>query len=87
TFQRMDDSLTYLGADIKDNDKTITLSKNGEKSQSATFAFQRASADRLTLDGTMDNHHLHMDLKLFDRSKFLVVNRGFHWIQEAPFNR
>lgn len=87
TFQRMDESLTYFGVDIKENDKTIALSKNGDKSWSANFTFQQGSADQLTLDGTMDHHHMHMDLKLFDRNKFLVVNRGFHWIQESPFNR
>lgn len=86
-FQRMDDSFAYFAADIKENDKTLTLSKNGDKNWSANFAFQRGSADQLTLDGAMDNHHVHMDLKLFDRNKFLVVNRGFHWIQESPFNR
>jgi len=28
-----------------------------------------------------------MQLRLVDRSKFLLVNRGFHWIAEYPFNR
>ena len=24
---------------------------------------------------------------LFDETKFLLLNRGFHWINESPFNR
>jgi hypothetical protein len=28
-----------------------------------------------------------MQLRLVDRSKFMVVSRGFHWVQEYPFNR
>ena len=87
TFQRMDESLTYFGIAIKENEKTLMLSKTGDKSWSANFTFQRRSADQLTLDGMMDNHHIHMDMKLFDHKKFLVLNRGFHWIQESPFNR
>ena len=35
----------------------------------------------------MDGHAVHMQLKLKDRNQFLLVNRGFHWIQEYPFNR
>jgi hypothetical protein len=26
-------------------------------------------------------------LQLFDRGKFLLINRGFHWIAEYPVNR
>jgi hypothetical protein len=35
----------------------------------------------------MDGHTIHMQLALFDRNRFLLVTRGFHWIQEYPFNR
>jgi hypothetical protein len=28
-----------------------------------------------------------MKLKLLDRNKFTLVNRGFHWINEYPFQR
>jgi hypothetical protein len=28
-----------------------------------------------------------MQLQLVDLTKFLLINRGFHWIQEYPFNR
>jgi len=41
----------------------------------------------LLLDGAADNHEIHARLLLFDRSKFMLVNRGFHWVQEYPFNR
>jgi len=43
--------------------------------------------DQLTLDGEMDSHKIHMQLQLVDLSTFLLINRGFHWIQEYPFNR
>jgi hypothetical protein len=39
------------------------------------------------MDGRMDNHQVHMELQLTDRNSFLLVSRGFHWIQEAPFGR
>jgi hypothetical protein len=30
----------------------------------------------------MDNHQVHMELQLTDRNSFVLVSRGFHWIQE-----
>ncbi len=47
--------------DFKETEKTLTLSKRDEKSWSASFVVERPSADQLTLDGTMDNHHIHME--------------------------
>ena len=35
----------------------------------------------------MDGHQVHLELQLVDRNKFLLVRRGFHWIQEFPMNR
>ena len=86
-FQRMDDSFIGYFTSIKANGKTLTLTKRGDKKWKANFAFQRGGPDRLTIDGDMDGHKTHMELKLVDRNKFLLVGRGFHWIQEYPFNR
>jgi uncharacterized membrane protein YphA (DoxX/SURF4 family) len=87
TFQRMDDSFTGYGASINVNDNTIALTKNSDKNWKGNLTYQRVAQDRLILDGNMDSHKVHMQLQLVDRSKFLLVNRGFHWDQEYPFNR
>jgi hypothetical protein len=87
TFQRMDDSFARYGASINANDKTIALTKDDDKNWKANFTFQRTAPDQLTLDGEMDSQKIHAQLRLVDRSKFLLINRGFHWIQERPFNR
>jgi uncharacterized membrane protein YphA (DoxX/SURF4 family) len=86
-FQRMDDSFAYYGAAINVNDRTIALTKYSDKNWKGSLTFQHVSGDRLTLDGNMDSHKIHMQLQLVDRSKFMLVSRGFHWIQEYPFNR
>jgi hypothetical protein len=51
------------------------------------LTFERVAPNRLILDGDMDGHKVHMQLQRVDREKFLLVTRGFHWIQEYPFNR
>jgi hypothetical protein len=86
-FQRMDDSLARYGASINVNDKTLALTKDDDKNWKARFIFQRPTPEQLLLDGDMDSHKVHMELRLLDRKKYLLVSRGFHWIQEYPFNR
>jgi hypothetical protein len=81
----MDDSFVSYDTSMNDKDKTIALTKNGDKK--ANFAFQRVAPDRLILDGDMNGHKMHMQLQLVDRTKFLLLSRGFHWISEYPFNR
>jgi hypothetical protein len=39
------------------------------------------------LTGTVDNDPLEIRMRRKDPSEFLLVNRGFHWINELPFNR
>ena len=86
-FQRMDESFAGYDTAINLNDKTMLLTRGDDKSSRASFTFQRPSQDRLILDGEMDSHNIHMQLQLVDRNKFLLVSRGFHWIQEFPLNR
>jgi hypothetical protein len=87
SFQRMDDSFARYGASIDVNGKTLALTKDDDKNWKANFIFQRPATDQLILDGDMDGHKVHMQLQLQDRNKFLLINRGFHWVQENPFNR
>jgi hypothetical protein len=87
SFQRMDESFARYGASIDDKKRTLALTKDDDKNWKSNFTFQRPAPDQLMLDGTMDGHKVHMQLQLLDRAKFLLVSRGFHWVQEAPFNR
>jgi hypothetical protein len=86
SFQRMDESFAGYGAAIDSNAKTIALTKNSDKNWKGNLTFQRVAEDELILDGNMDSHMIHMKLQLVDYKKFLLVSRGFHWIQEYPFN-
>lgn len=87
TFQRMDGSFIHYRASIYVTNKIVALTTPRDKDWKANFAFQRAGQERLTLDGRMDGHTIHMQFQVVDRNKFLLVSRGFHWIQEPPSNR
>ena len=86
-FQNMDNSLAYFGASVNVQEKTLTLTKGSDKKWKASLAYESIAPDRMTLDGDMDGHRLHMLLGRVDHTKFPLIARGFHWIQEYPYNR
>jgi uncharacterized membrane protein YphA (DoxX/SURF4 family) len=85
-FEKMDNTFASYGAVIDDGKKTMTLTKSSDKNFKASFTYHR-DGDQLTFDGDMDQHKLHLKLYRVDHTKFLLVSRGFHWVQEYPFNR
>jgi uncharacterized membrane protein YphA (DoxX/SURF4 family) len=87
SFQRPDDTFTGYGSAINEKDHTIGLTKPADKNWKAALTYTRPAPDQLVLAGSMDGHQVEMKLKLMDRDKFNVVNRGFHWINEYPFQR
>jgi uncharacterized membrane protein YphA (DoxX/SURF4 family) len=95
TFQRMDDTFVGYPAKIDMAAKTIAVTAvpnvpnaaAATNGPTATFTFQQPDAEHLILEGTLDGRKLRMETRLFDRNNFLLVTRGFNWIQERPFNR
>jgi hypothetical protein len=43
--------------------------------------------EQLQLDGTFGGDSLHLRLHRVDENRFLLLSRGYHWINELPFNR
>jgi hypothetical protein len=90
SFQRMDDTFVTFRAAVDAGQRTITinmLNRANDKDGAGRFSFERPAADRLTLDGTMGGNQVRLQLRLYDEKKFVLLSRGFHWIQEYPFNR
>ena len=87
TYQRMDDSFGGFAAQIDTKSQTIALTKPGDKQWKGLLHYQRRTPDHLSLDGNLGPQPMHFDLTLVDRSKLMLVSRGFHWVQEYPFYR
>jgi uncharacterized membrane protein YphA (DoxX/SURF4 family) len=85
--QQMNDAETFYNTDIDLKKNTITLAGRRGSTQKIALSFTRPAPDQLVLDGPIDGHPTHIQLRLEDRNHFLLVSRGFHWIQEYPFNR
>jgi len=73
-------------ATISSDETRITLS-NGSPSVPLELTVDLVDADHLTLSGSADAGRIEVELRRVDREDFLLVNRGFRWINEYPFNR
>ena len=87
SFQRMDDTFVGFGNTIDMDAKTLKLTRQPNAPPVGTFTIAQPTADRLVLDGVMEGKKTRLDLELFPRERFLLVSRGFNWVQEYPFNR
>jgi hypothetical protein len=85
--QRMDDTRSGYTASVDPKRGVLALTDSKNKNWKAQFVFQHPSPAQLTLDGSIDGHPVRMELHRLDETKFLFASRGFHWIQEYPFNR
>ena len=51
------------------------------------FAYSTPTPETLRLDGSHYGRALSVTMRRVDESEFRLINRGFHWINESPFNR
>jgi hypothetical protein len=66
--------------------RILTLTKTGDPKWKSAISYQRPEPGLLLLNGTFDGQKIRARLRRDDR-QFLLVTRGFHWINEVPFNR
>jgi len=86
-FQGMNDVFVLRGADFNMTDRSLALTGLEDNAPAGRLSFDRPAPDRLTLEGEMDGHRIAMRLQRFDHTTLPLLSRGFHWVQEAPFNR
>lgn len=72
---------------IELTEKAFTLKKRDDPKYATSFTYARKDPNTLMLDGTMDGKKIHATLQKSEMRDFLLTTRGFHWINEYPFNR
>ena len=53
----------------------------------AAISYKRVEPDVLALEGTVNGKQIRGRFRRMDDSRFLLISRGFHWINEWPLNR
>ncbi len=86
TVERMPGAMERFSAVVDAAKGTLTLTPR-EGGDSMTLTYTEPDADHLTLEGVFRGEAVTARAKRVDATSFLLVNRGFHWINEFPFNR
>lgn len=55
--------------------------------QTADLTYSQADARHLALSGNLNGEPVTVELHRYDTEHLLLTSRGFHWINEDPFNR
>lgn len=84
--QRLNDEFDNFTAAVDSQKMSIALTDRKDKNWKVFLTISRPAPDRLNLDGTLNGHKVQMQLKREDETKLLLSSRGFHWVQEYPFN-
>jgi hypothetical protein len=68
--------------------KTVSLSRRGDQPPlKAKLNFDLPGPDSMILSGNFDGLQIHAKLHRIRPPQFILTTRGFHWINEYPFNR
>ena len=86
-IRMMDGSPKFYKAEYDAAKNTVALSEGADKSHTNLLTYARPDAEHVVLQGDLGTNTLSIRLRRIDTSKFLLVNRGFHWINELPLNR
>ncbi|HEV7428269.1 MAG TPA: hypothetical protein VGQ46_18080 [Thermoanaerobaculia bacterium] len=87
SVQLMDDVRVRLTAKMDEKNRSLAVSRRNEPQWDGRLTYQRPTPDTLTIDGNLGGKNVHALCHLEPMPKFLLTTRGFHWINEFPFNR
>jgi hypothetical protein len=66
--------------------KTFTLQEYRDPRKKHVLSYRRPKPEILVMDGKFEGRKVRARLRRMD-SELLLTSRGFHWINERPFNR
>jgi uncharacterized membrane protein YphA (DoxX/SURF4 family) len=85
--QPLSGPLSYFSLKVDPARHSFLLSKPNDWTWRAELAYENPQPDQLTLRGQLDGQPVTVTLRRVDESRFLLLNRGFHWINETALNQ
>src|SRR5579871_886900 len=86
-IKMMDDSIITYGTQYDASNSTVQLTAATTKITRYPFSWSRPDPDHLTLQGKLASGELTVRLRKIDPMSYRLLSRGYHWINEFPFNR
>jgi hypothetical protein len=81
------DVIERYGSQLDQEKRTLTLRKREDPSWNTVLTYEQVSPEVITLAGALNGSEMTARLRRTDERKFLLTDRGFHWVNEFPFNR
>jgi hypothetical protein len=86
SIQLMDDRRHRYGITLE-GARSFSVRKRDAPSFRGSFTYTRPDAGTLIVDGVMESERIHAVTHREPDAEYLLTTRGFHWINETPFNR
>ena len=67
--------------------RKIEIFPRGDSSIRNSLAYHYPDKEHLVVQGSWKGDSIYVRMKIYDLNKFMLVNRGFHWVNEFPMNR
>jgi uncharacterized membrane protein YphA (DoxX/SURF4 family) len=83
----VDDTSKFFRVQIDAEKKSIALTPRNPADAKVTLSYGSPDPEHLVIEGVYEGARIEARLRKREESEFLLVNRGFHWINEFPFNR
>jgi len=84
----MNDSTNYYSVKVDSIKKKIIMNTYADTLHKyPCWPMSSPQKDILSIKGIYNRDSLFIKLQKLDPNKFLLVRRGFHWINEYPYNR
>lgn len=84
--QAMDGKIVRFGAKMDTGKKTIELIKRTDAKWKGSLSYELPTPQTMVVSGSLGDQKIQIKLHHLD-GKYLLNDRGFHWINEFPFNR
>ncbi|WP_428657359.1 DoxX family protein [Runella sp.] len=75
-----------IGFERNEKKKSIVLSEWLSNDKKHPFTYVQPDSNTLILSGKWNNDSLYLELQKMHK-KFQLIHRGFHWVNEQPFNK
>lgn len=83
---KMDDKVERYQSEIDTAAQQISLHLAADTANKFLFTYAKTE-DSMRLEGVIDEDTLSVDLLYYDPQDMGLLGRGFHWVNEVPYNR
>ncbi len=85
-IKMMNDSMYYYSFSPDTLKKTIKFYTYGDTAHKSLLSYSNPDSAHLIITGKLKDDSVYIKMKKVDFNKLMLTGRGFHWINEYPYN-